>query len=165
MDPRAVVSQAGFLFEKSLGIWFVIWALRYKWGWDYKLNTVAKNARWGVVCICYLLAAGLPGPGPVRAVSGLVGLVFLCWPNFAYYLTNLFVEWPEAEGSVVSVDQTGSRQSISYSYQHQGEVYGGTASLGRGETVAAGYAPGQAIAVRYDPLNPDKSKILLRATA
>jgi hypothetical protein len=157
MDLQEAVSQAGYLLERSAGIWFASWALRYRAGWDYKLSGVAEATRWTIVLVGYLLAVLLPVP-TARVISVLVGLAFLCWPNFAYHLTNLYVEWPITEGLVVSVEDAGSRAKLSYSYKHEGDSFGGTASLKRSELVGE-FSPGDTIAISYDPLNPKKSKI------
>jgi len=50
-------STSSNLLQRSLGIWFVTWAIRYKADWDYKLNCRAKPVRWGEVGIGYVLAA------------------------------------------------------------------------------------------------------------
>ena len=157
MEIQALVSLVGFLLQKSLGIWFVTWAIRYKADWDYKLSGSAKGVRWAVVAIGYLLAASLPGPAPMRLVPGLLGICFLCWPNFAYHLTNLFVEWPTTEGQVGSALQDGSHSTITYSFELGGESFGGTATIKSGDER---YSEGQRVTIAYDPLNPDQSKPL-----
>lgn len=157
MDLQAAVSQAGYLLERSAGIWFASWALRHRAGWDYKLSGVAEATRWATVLVSYLLAVLLPTPA-TRLISGFVGLAFLCWPNFAYYLTNLYVEWPITEGLVVSVLNAGPRAKLSYSYKHGVDSFSGVAALKRSDLTPS-YSPGQSIAVSYDPLNPKKSKI------
>ena len=98
MQIEGLLPRFNFPWRKSLGIWLSVWAIRYKADWDYKLGDAAKAVRWGVVGIGYVLAASLPGPGIVRVMPGAAGLCFLCWPNLAYHLTNLFVEWPTTEG-------------------------------------------------------------------
>src|SRR5579863_5629946 len=98
MAAQSLIFHLSFLIEKSVGIWIAVWALRYRAGWDYKLDRAAKIVRWSVVGGGYLLAASLPGPPVVRLVPGFVGVGFLCWPNFAYRLAKLFTEWPVAEG-------------------------------------------------------------------
>ena len=57
----------------------------------------------------------------MRLVPGLAGICFLCWPNLAYHVTNLFVEWPTAEGRVGSAEQVDSRSIITYSFEVGGE--------------------------------------------
>jgi len=112
MELQAVVSRVSFLVQKSLGIWFLVWGVRYKADQDFKLSGTAKIVRWAVVGIGYVLAASLPGPGFVRLVPGLAGICFLCWPNLAYHLTNLFVEWPTVEGRVGYAAQEGLHSII-----------------------------------------------------
>ncbi len=161
MDLQAAVSQAGYFLERSAGIWFSSWAIRRRWGRNYRLSNVAEAVRWTVVLVAYLLAAALPLP-VARLISGFVGLAFLCWPNFAYHLTNLFAEWSIAEDCVVSIADAGSRVKLSYSYKHGMDSFGGVATVKRSE-LPASYSRGQPIAVSYDPLNPNKSKVNLPA--
>jgi hypothetical protein len=158
MELQAAVSQAGYLLERSAGIWFAAWALRHRLGWDYKLSGEAAAIRWALVLVGYLLAVLLPTPA-ARLTCGFVGLAFLCWPNFAYHLTNLFVHRPimMIQGRVTSVAYDGSRASVSYSFTHGGDRFGGTAWVKR-RASAADWAPGQPIDVIFDPLNPNKSK-------
>jgi hypothetical protein len=155
MDLQAAFSQAGYLLESSAGIWFSSWAIRRRAGWDYRLSGVAEATRWAIVLVGYLLGVLLPTPA-ARLTSG--GLAFLCWPNFAYHLTNLLAEWPIAEGTVVSVVDRGTRVILGYSYKHGGDSIGGTASLKRSELVGE-FSLGDSIAISYDPLNPKKSKM------
>jgi hypothetical protein len=157
MELQAAVSQAGYLLEGSAGIWFSSWALRYRIGCDYKLSGVAEATRWTIILVGYLLAAALPIP-MARLISGFVGLAFLCWPNFAYHLTNLYLEWPMVEGHIVSIVEVGSRVTLNYSYKLGNGSYGGAASL-KPSDLPVEPSPGHLIMVSYDPLNPDKSKI------
>jgi len=46
MELQAAVSHVSFLAQESLGIWFLVWAIRYKADWDFKLSATAKVARW-----------------------------------------------------------------------------------------------------------------------
>jgi uncharacterized membrane protein YedE/YeeE len=158
MEIRMLVSHVNFLVQKSLGIWFVFWAIRRKADWDYKLSGTAKAVRWTVVGVGYVLAAGLPGPALVRLVPGLTGICFLCWPNLAYRLTSLFVEWPTIEGRVGSAAQDGSHSVINYSFELGQDTFGGAATLKSSDV--ARYSEGQRVIVAYDPLNPDQSKVL-----
>lgn len=157
METQELISRIGLLVQKSLGIWLVAWAIRYKAEWDYKLSATAKAVRWSVVGLGYVLAASLPGPVPLRLVPGLLGICFLSWPNLAYHLTNLFVEWPTTEGRVGSASQEGLRSIITYSFELGGESYGGATTI---RSVDARYSEGQQVRVAYDPLNPDRSKVL-----
>lgn len=72
---------------------------------------------------------------------------------------NLFVHRPIVmiQSRVTSVAYDGSRASVSYSFTHGGDRFGGTAWVKR-RASAADWAPGQPIDVIFDPLNPNKSK-------
>jgi hypothetical protein len=161
MDLQALSSHLGYLSEKSAGIWLSVWALRYKAGWDYRLSGTGKAVRWGVVGLGYLLAAASPEPGAFRTVALLAGLCFLCWPNFAYRLTNMFVEWPEAQGRLISITDSDRGEVIAYSFDCEGETFGGNALHRRKRNGKPDqFSPGQYLSVRYDPLNPDRSKVI-----
>ena len=159
MELQAVVSRVTFLAQKSLGIWFLVWAIRYKADWDFKLSGTAKVVRWAVITIGYVLAASLPGPGFVRLVPGFAGICFLCWPNLSYHLTNLFVEWPTIEGRVGSAAQEGLHSIITYSFELGGETFGGMTTLKTGGYTNP-YSEGQRVTVAYDPLNPEQSEVI-----
>jgi hypothetical protein len=161
MEIQALPLRVTFLLQKSLGIWLAAWAIRYKAGWDYRLSHTAKIVRWIVVGSGYVLAASLPGPGIVRLAAGFAGISFLCWPNLAYHLTNLFIDWPTIEGRVVSVAQLDLHPVISYVFEIRGETYGGTATP-KVSHANASYLEGESVTVYYDPLNPDRSRVLPR---
>ena len=158
MDSQTLFTHVSFLVQKSIAIWLSLWAIRYKAKWDYKLSSAARNVRWAVVVIGYVLAAGLPGPAVVRLVPGFVGLSFLCWPNLAYHLTNLFVAWPTTDGRVDSATQDGSRSVVTHTFELGQDIFGGTATL----RDMIPYSEGESVKVAYDPLNPDQSKVLSR---
>lgn len=151
-------ARFSFLAQKSISIWIMVWAIRYGAGWDYKLSRLAKRVRWIVVITGYLLAAFLPGPSIGRLVSGFLGLIFLCWPNFAYHLTNLFVGWPTTKGRIVSVFDSGSGYFVSYTFELGSDTFGGRVQLGS-DSHEVRYAPDDNITIAYDPLNPDRSRI------
>lgn len=71
-------------------IWLSVWAIRKKADVDYKLDSTSQLLRWALVVVGFLVAH-LPGSslGYVRVGGYVVGLAFLCWPNFAYHLTHL----------------------------------------------------------------------------
>jgi hypothetical protein len=149
-------------FEKSLGIWLSAWAIRYKAQWDYKLSPTARALRWAVVLTAYWLAVSATGPGFARVISFLIGLGFLCWPNFAYHLSKLFVEWPTAKGRVVSAESSDNGAHFSYMFQVGDETFGGNAR--RKENMVQ-LSEGQRIVIAYDPLNPDESKVVSASQA
>jgi|ERR1035438_8826128 hypothetical protein len=163
MEVQTLVSHVSFAFQKSLGLWLSLWAIRYKAAWDYNMSDTAKAVRWGVVGIGYALAAALPGPPIVRVVPGVLGMGFLCWPNLAYHLTNLFITWPTTEGRVGSAASDGSHSVITYSFELRSETFGGATTLALNHATA--YSEGQRVTVAYDPLNPDQSKVLPRTSA
>lgn len=160
MEIQTLVSHVSFLFQKSVGIWLSLWAIRYKADWDYKLSDLAKVVRWSVVAIGYTLAAALPGPPLVRVLPGVIGICFLCWPNLAYHLTRLFIEWPTTEGRVGSAATDGSHSVITYSFELGSDTFGGATTLALNNDIP--YSEGQPVTVAYDPLNPNQSKILAR---
>jgi hypothetical protein len=73
-------------------IWLSVWAIRRKAEVDYPLDRSARVVRWVTVAIGFGVGYYVPGPdfGYVRVAGGFLGLAFLCWPNFAYHLTNFF---------------------------------------------------------------------------
>jgi hypothetical protein len=163
MEIQTLISHVSFLFQKSLGLWFLLWGIRYKADWDYKLSGTAKAVRWGLVGIGYALAAALPGPALMRLVPLVIGICFLCWPNLAYHLTNLFIEWPTTEGRVGSAASDGSHSLITYSFEVGRDTFGGASTIASKNAIP--YSEGQRVTVAYDPLNPDQSKVLRRTSA
>jgi hypothetical protein len=162
MDTQMLFSQLSFLLEKSLGIWFVVWAIRRKYKWDYRLSGMAKAVRWAVVTVCYVfLATGLLGFAAPRLFVLAVGLCFLCWPNFAYHLTNFFIEWPTIEGRIGSVARDGSRSVVTYSFELGQDSFGGRTTIRSSSTPL--YVTGERVEIAYDPLNPDESRLLSRS--
>jgi hypothetical protein len=156
-------SRLIFLLEKSLGIWIVVWAIRHKFEWDYKLSITAMTVRWTVVTFCYvLLATGLLNSGAVRLCVLAAGLCFLCWPNFAYHLTNLFTEWPTIEGCIDSVAQDGSESLVTYSFELGQDFFGGRTKIKSITTPP--YVAGERVEIAYDPLNPNESELVSRTT-
>jgi len=163
MEIQTLVSHFSFLFQKSLGIWLSLWAIRYKADWDYKLSGTAKAVRWGVVGIGYTLAAVVPGPTLMRVVPGVIGISFLCWPNLAYHLTKLLIKWPTTEGRLGSAASDGLHSVITYSFELGRDTFGGATRLALDNVIP--YSEGQRVTVAYDPLNPDQSKVLPRTSA
>ena len=83
-------SIASRLAGAEICIWLIVWSIRRRGEIDEKLDPTGKLIRWGVVLGGWLLAS-IPGGrfGPFRAVVGLLGLAFLCWPNLAYHTARL----------------------------------------------------------------------------
>jgi hypothetical protein len=88
----------------------------------------------------------------------LTGLVFLCWPNLAYHLGNLFEEWPTTEGRIESAQQqSSSRFAVAYDFVVGGERYGGHGTVESDGIGADVSAKEMQVSIRYDPLNPSRS--------
>ena len=88
---RQILQNASSLFKTSLSIWFAVWAICYRAEADEELDGTGKAIRWGVVVLGYLIASLVGSKlGWIRVVAGFIGLLFLCWPNFAYRLRNAF---------------------------------------------------------------------------
>jgi len=100
---RQMLEHASFVFEGSIGIWLSIWVIRYKAEIDEKLDAPAKAVRWGIVIAGFLVAA-IPGSrfGWVRVLGYVIGLLFLCWPNFAYHIRRVFASETNAESETDS---------------------------------------------------------------
>jgi len=144
-----------------VGIWLPFWAIRRKAELDYKLNATAQILRWVVIAMCYALVF-LPGVrlGPIRAACFIVGLTFLCWPNFAYHLARRFQNWPTTEGTVESAEKRSSSEwCVTYYFRSGGQTYGGTSTVKPipGVGLKQAYPEGKILTIRYDPLNPGKS--------
>ncbi len=149
----------GALSAKIACIWLSVWAIRRKSEVDYPLGTSAQWIRWIVVLLGFTVAYFAPFKS-LRLASGFTALAFLCWPNLAYHLTNLFVAWPTTEGRVDSATQDGSRSVITYTFELGQDIFGGTATL----RDMIPYSEGEPVTVAYDPLNPDQSKVLSRTS-
>jgi len=80
---------------KALGLWFVFWAIRRRGELDVELDRVGQSVRWIFVILGFLLVAVFSRLGLDYARIGalIVALGFLCWPNFAYHLTNTLRRW------------------------------------------------------------------------
>jgi hypothetical protein len=80
-------------FSAKIGcIWLSVWAIRRKAEVDYPLDGLSRLVRWSAVTAGFDVGYYLPGPRLeyARVAGALLGLSFLCWPNFAHHLTNLF---------------------------------------------------------------------------
>jgi hypothetical protein len=87
-----ILSFYGSLSAKIACIWLSVWAIRRKAEADYPLDRFARTVRWAAVVAGFAIGYYVTGPdlGYVWVAGGTLGLAFLCWPNFAYHLTNLF---------------------------------------------------------------------------
>jgi hypothetical protein len=87
-----IVSFYGSYSAKIACIWLSVWAIRRKSEIDYPLDQPARVVRWLTVAVGFAVGYWVPGSELwyLRVVGAFVGLAFLCWPNFAYHLTNLF---------------------------------------------------------------------------
>ena len=96
---RQMFANAALLGQIGICIWLVVWSIRRRGDMDEKLDRTAKAFRWAVVGAGWILAA-VPGGrlGPPRAVAGVLGLAFLCWPNLAYHFVNFLRR--EKQGTV-----------------------------------------------------------------
>jgi hypothetical protein len=74
-------------------LWLSVWAIRRKSEADYPLDGSAQLVRWTAVVVGFAIGYYVPGQefgGYVRVAGAFLALGFLCWPNFAYHLSNLF---------------------------------------------------------------------------
>jgi hypothetical protein len=92
MRTGNIVSFYGSYSAQIVCIWLPVWAIRRKAEVDHPLDQTARVVRWITVAVGF--AAGYYVPGSelwyLRVTGAFVGLAFLCWPNFAYHVTNLF---------------------------------------------------------------------------
>jgi hypothetical protein len=85
-----ILSGAFGLIARAAGVWFVVWAIRNKGGFDYKLDGLSFITRWSTVLIAFSLVfvfSRLAMSAP-RLVALCIGMAFLVWPNLAYYLSR-----------------------------------------------------------------------------
>jgi hypothetical protein len=163
-----ISSQARPLWQLALGPWLSVWAIRNRWQLDYNLSVRARSVRWGFIAACYS-AASTPGANfaVFRVCAAYTALGFLCWPNFAYHLTNLFEDWPTTEGTVGSSEEQSTRRwIIRYDFEFNGERYGGTSKVKPipGFAVKDAFPDGAPVVVRFDPLNPGNSAVVASAS-
>lgn len=84
-------TYAARLAADAACVWFAVWAIRKKYALDYPVEYTAKVVRWSLVVVSFVLALlRQPEFRPIRIFAGILLLAFLCWPNFAYRLVNLF---------------------------------------------------------------------------
>lgn len=98
-----LLSRAGSVATKATGIWFIFWAIRRKGEFDRELDRTDQVVRWIVVLVSLGLVTYLIGKDStgIRIVALIIGLGFLCWPNFAYHLTGPFRSRRSENTSVV----------------------------------------------------------------
>ena len=92
MIPQEAALGAGGLWIAIANIWFVAWAVRHRGELDYELDSTAKLVRWLLAITCLGVAIRFPqllNPPPLRVCIAFLGVAFVVWPNFAYYLTRL----------------------------------------------------------------------------
>lgn len=72
-------------------VWLGVWAVRKKYEVDEELDRAAQIIRWSVVAVSFAVMS-VPGPEfkLARILAAVVLLAFLCWPNFAYQLRQMF---------------------------------------------------------------------------
>ena len=95
---RALTQIGAFyshLLPELICIWLSVWAIRKKAEVDEPLDRGAKILRWTIIVVAFGTGC-LPGESlrVVRICGFWVGLSFLCWPNLAYHLRNLFKREP-----------------------------------------------------------------------
>lgn len=71
----------------ALGSWWCAYAFRYYGDLDITLDPAEKRLRWLVVAVGVQSYFLLPSAGG-RVFAGAIWFLFLCWPNFAYYLSR-----------------------------------------------------------------------------
>jgi hypothetical protein len=98
MKVEGILPFYAALSAKVACIWLSVWVLRKKGDVDYPLNGPARAVRWAMVVMGFAIGYYTPRPELwyVRMAGGFLGLAFLCWPNFAYYLTKLFTKASES---------------------------------------------------------------------
>ena len=74
---------------KAAGLWLIFWSIRRRGEFDEKLDSYAQGLRWSLVLGSFALLTQFPRFGYPRATLLLIGLAFLCWPNFAFHLSNV----------------------------------------------------------------------------
>jgi hypothetical protein len=79
------------LAESVACIWLSVWGFRRYYEVDEKLDRSMQLVRWLIVFAAWgLIQVRGPQWGTLRVIAGLIGLGFLCWPNFAFYTVRLF---------------------------------------------------------------------------
>ena len=99
-----------FRFYASLSvqiccIWFAVWGVRTRSEVDEPMDGSARIVRWSVVALGLTLGYFPPGSELkwLRVSGGALGMVFLCWPNFAVALARRFHRNSEPGSTDISV--------------------------------------------------------------
>jgi hypothetical protein len=82
----------GSLSMQICCMWFAAWGVRKKYELDEAMDLLSRTIRWSGV-IVGLMVGYFPRGAElkwVRICGGLIGLAFLCWPNFAVSLSHAF---------------------------------------------------------------------------
>lgn len=92
LEVNSVLTNSINILAKALGVWFIFWSIRRKGEFDLPLDVVAATLRWIIVLLSFGIAGQMVGSARIvpRSILLIIGLAFLCWPNFAYHLTKLF---------------------------------------------------------------------------
>jgi hypothetical protein len=92
MMGNNILSFYGSYSAKIACIWLSSWVLRRNAEVDLPLDRTARTVRWMAVAMGFGVGYYVHGQkwGYVRLAGFVFGLAFLCWPNFAHHLTNLF---------------------------------------------------------------------------
>lgn len=92
-----IISYIGYLWKIAFGTWFFFWVVRRQGEFDYPLEPKTKVLRWCVIAAA-IACTRVHGPEfkALRLAAALVGLAFLCWPNFAYHIA-CFLGWQQKE--------------------------------------------------------------------
>ena len=80
------LENLGLVIAGGLNLGFVSWSLRRSYDLDEKLTFEMKRLRW-IIAAVGIVIGSVPSLTPlIRAPIGVVGLIFMCWPNASYRL-------------------------------------------------------------------------------
>jgi hypothetical protein len=107
---------------------------------------------------------------PTRGVVSWAGLftsdcdcycaLFSLLAKFRVSPDKRFVEWPRAEGRVVSSTKFDGDSVVSYVFHLGDQTFGRYARV-KASGVTKTYSNDEKVTIAYDPLNPDQSKLIL----
>ena len=89
MTELNIFSFYSHLWLKIMCVYLSVWAIRQKGEIDYKLDRLQRAVRYSIVFFGFVLGYLAPN-SYFRVAFGSLAILFLCWPNFAYHLVNLF---------------------------------------------------------------------------